>query len=66
MARKRKEEQPVEPQSVEDRIGTVDVADELEAAFLEYSLSVLVSRAIPDAADGLKPCLLYTSDAADE
>lgn len=45
-----------------DRISHVDVSDELESAFREYALSVLVSRAIPDAADGLKPVqrrLLY-------
>ena len=41
---------------------SIDIANELEQAFLEYSLAVLVSRAIPDAADGLKPVqrrLLY-------
>jgi DNA gyrase subunit A len=29
--------------------------EEVEAAFLEYSMSVIVSRALPDVRDGLKP-----------
>jgi DNA gyrase subunit A len=31
------------------------LVDEVEAAFLEYSMSVIVSRALPDVRDGLKP-----------
>ena len=33
----------------------VPVADEMSESFLAYSLSVITSRAIPDARDGLKP-----------
>ena len=32
-----------------------DVKDEIERAFLDYSMSVIVSRALPDVRDGLKP-----------
>ena len=32
-----------------------DVKDEIESAFLDYSMSVIVSRALPDVRDGLKP-----------
>ena len=32
-----------------------DVASEVQTAFLDYSMSVIVSRAIPDVRDGLKP-----------
>lgn len=32
-----------------------DVVDELEKSFFEYSMSVIVSRALPDVRDGLKP-----------
>jgi DNA gyrase subunit A len=32
-----------------------DVVNELEASFLEYSMSVIVARALPDVRDGLKP-----------
>src|SRR6266550_4333493 len=31
------------------------LVEEVEAAFLEYSMSVIVSRALPDVRDGLKP-----------
>ena len=40
-----------------------DVKDEIERAFLDYSMSVIVSRALPDVRDGLKPVhrrILYT------
>ena len=32
-----------------------DVKQEIETAFLDYSMSVIVSRALPDVRDGLKP-----------
>ena len=34
---------------------SVDIADEVTTAFLSYAMSVIVSRAIPDLRDGLKP-----------
>ena len=40
-----------------------DVKDEIERAFLDYSMSVIVARALPDVRDGLKPVhrrILYT------
>ncbi|PID28592.1 MAG: DNA gyrase subunit A [Candidatus Cloacimonadota bacterium] len=37
------------------RIVTVEIEDELKRAYMEYSMSVIVSRALPDARDGLKP-----------
>ena len=40
-----------------------DVKEEIERAFLDYSMSVIVSRALPDVRDGLKPVhrrILYT------
>lgn len=40
-----------------------DVKQEIESAFLDYSMSVIVSRALPDVRDGLKPVhrrILYT------
>jgi len=39
----------------ETRIRLVDVADEVSRSFLDYSMSVIISRALPDARDGLKP-----------
>lgn len=37
------------------RIINVEIEDELKRAYLEYSMSVIVSRALPDVRDGLKP-----------
>jgi DNA gyrase subunit A len=39
----------------DDRIVDVDIADRMESSFLDYSMSVIVSRALPDVRDGLKP-----------
>ncbi|MFP5289823.1 MAG: DNA topoisomerase (ATP-hydrolyzing) subunit A [Actinomycetes bacterium] len=38
-----------------ERIDDVDLADEMQGSFLEYAYSVIYSRALPDARDGLKP-----------
>ncbi|MCC6376041.1 MAG: DNA topoisomerase IV subunit A [Microbacteriaceae bacterium] len=40
---------------VDERITDIDVSTEMEGSFLEYALSVIYSRALPDARDGLKP-----------
>ena len=45
-----------------ERVSKINVADEIKNSFLDYSMSVIVSRALPDARDGLKPSqrrLLY-------
>jgi DNA gyrase subunit A len=41
--------------SAGERIEDVDVAAEMQGSFLEYAYSVIYSRALPDARDGLKP-----------
>lgn len=38
-----------------DKIELINVAEEMSKSFLDYSMSVIVSRALPDARDGLKP-----------
>lgn len=38
-----------------ENITDIDVAEEMETSFLEYAYSVIYSRALPDARDGLKP-----------
>ena len=43
------------PEPVAETIVDVDVADEMQGSFLEYAYSVIYSRALPDARDGLKP-----------
>ena len=49
----------------EEHIVDVDVTQEMESSFLEYAYSVIYSRALPDARDGLKPVqrrILYSMD----
>jgi len=41
--------------SDKDRIIQVNIEEEMKAAYIDYSMSVIVSRAIPDVRDGLKP-----------
>src|SRR5690349_2467842 len=38
-----------------EKITKVNVAEEIKNSFLDYSMSVIISRALPDARDGLKP-----------
>ena len=48
-----------------ERIVDIDISDEMETSYLEYAYSVIYSRALPDARDGLKPVqrrILYTMD----
>ncbi len=40
---------------VEENIRVMDIEDSLSRSFLNYAMSVIVSRALPDARDGLKP-----------
>jgi DNA gyrase subunit A len=55
------ENQPKEPQASggaytgNEKIHSINVADEIKASFLDYSMSVIISRALPDVRDGLKP-----------
>lgn len=52
---------PLEDQNITD----IDVASEMEHSFLEYAYSVIYTRALPDARDGLKPVqrrILYMMD----
>ncbi|MDA3779652.1 MAG: DNA gyrase subunit A [Bacteroidales bacterium] len=38
-----------------DRIIKVNIGEEMKSAYIDYSMSVIVSRALPDVRDGLKP-----------
>jgi DNA gyrase subunit A len=56
---------PELPDDFEEHILDIDVGDEMRSSFLEYAYSVIYSRALPDARDGLKPVqrrILYTMD----
>ncbi|MFH9038446.1 DNA topoisomerase (ATP-hydrolyzing) subunit A [Streptomyces sp. NPDC017966] len=46
---------PPPDESYEEKILDIDVVDEMQGSFLEYAYSVIYSRALPDARDGLKP-----------
>ena len=41
--------------NIKDRLEENDIVNEIETSFIDYSLSVIVSRALPDLRDGLKP-----------
>jgi DNA gyrase subunit A len=43
------------PADPNEKIEAVNVAEEMSKSFLDYSMSVIISRALPDARDGLKP-----------
>ncbi|MCS7055884.1 MAG: DNA gyrase subunit A [Thermoflexales bacterium] len=45
----------IEPASTLGRIRDTDIDREMRSAYLDYAMSVIVSRALPDARDGLKP-----------
>ncbi|HKQ37889.1 MAG TPA: DNA gyrase subunit A, partial [Verrucomicrobiae bacterium] len=54
-----KPDQPPQPPgslfAPNEKITKINVADEIKDSFLAYSMSVIISRALPDARDGLKP-----------
>ncbi|MGL4331251.1 MAG: DNA gyrase subunit A, partial [Bacteroidales bacterium] len=39
----------------QDRIIKINIEDEMKTAYIDYSMSVIVSRALPDVRDGFKP-----------
>ena len=46
---------PVQPPLDDAGITTVDIEDEVQRSYLDYAMSVIVGRALPDVRDGLKP-----------
>ncbi|MGA4866791.1 DNA gyrase/topoisomerase IV subunit A [Streptomyces lavendulocolor] len=51
----RRSTKTTQPDDFEERILDIDVVDEMQGSFLEYAYSVIYSRALPDARDGMKP-----------
>jgi len=45
----------VSDHEIASNVSPIDIEDELRRSFLEYSMSVIVARALPDVRDGLKP-----------
>ena len=53
-----------EPPSDPGDISTISIVDEMKASYLDYAMSVIVARALPDVRDGLKPVhrrILYSA-----
>ena len=53
------------PEDFDEHVVDIDVGEEMRTSFLEYAYSVIYSRALPDARDGLKPVqrrILHTMD----
>ena len=50
-------EENFNPQETNDqnRIIPVNIEEQMKTAYIDYSMSVIVSRALPDVRDGLKP-----------
>ena len=42
-------------ENVNQKIIDVNIEDEVKKSFIDYAMSVIVSRALPDVRDGLKP-----------
>ncbi len=58
-------EEPLQPQETNDsdRIIQINIEEQMKTAYIDYSMSVIVGRALPDVRDGLKPVhrrVLYT------
>jgi len=49
------EETDNQNESVNDKIIPINIEQEMKSAYIDYSMSVIVSRALPDVRDGLKP-----------
>ena len=51
--------------SESENIKTISIEQEMRSSYLDYAMSVIVSRALPDVRDGLKPVqrrILYAMD----
>jgi len=55
---------PREPQDLPEGVEPISIIEEMQRSYLDYAMSVIVSRALPDVRDGLKPVhrrILYAS-----
>ncbi|HAH32801.1 MAG TPA: DNA gyrase subunit A [Elusimicrobia bacterium] len=60
-----KDKTPVNPENLFMNIVDRDISEEMKSSYIEYSMSVIVGRALPDVRDGLKPVhrrVLYTME----
>ena len=49
------DENQTPPEDTRGGIAPIAIEDELKRSYLDYAMSVIVSRALPDVRDGLKP-----------
>ena len=51
------EKEPNDPQQklVVEKISPINIEDEMKRSYIDYAMSVIVGRALPDVRDGLKP-----------
>ena len=60
------EVQEINEDSIHEKgVKVIDMAKKVQTAFLDYAMSVIVSRALPDVRDGLKPVhrrIIYSMD----
>ena len=57
------DEQPMETDGLKGRVDEIDLNVEIQRSYLDYAMSVIVGRALPDVRDGLKPVhrrVIYT------
>lgn len=55
MKKQEEKQQPIDFNSNPDRVIEKAISDEVQQSYLDYAMSVIVSRALPDVRDGLKP-----------
>ena len=66
MKKKNLQQQPKKPAQLNKEIGLIrprEITEEMKESYIDYAMSVIVSRALPDVRDGLKPVhrrILYT------
>ena len=58
------EEKDLTPNETNDfnRIVPVNIEEQMKTAYIDYSMSVIVGRALPDVRDGLKPVQIHMID----
>mgnify|MGYP001810990572 CR=1 FL=1 len=49
------DDEPLAPPEAPQGVSPIAIEDELKKSYLDYAMSVIVARALPDARDGLKP-----------
>ena len=50
-----KEQEDPQKKLVVEKISPINIEDEMKRSYIDYAMSVIVGRALPDVRDGLKP-----------